>query len=183
MRASEQEPADARDAALWQRSAATDVAEDEEARFLDLAAFAEERLDPDDAERVSAWLARDPVAAADVLAARAAFAGGAASNPAVSSAVAARAAALIGSSDPSSDVNVIAFPLSQQRAVPRWHHVTSWGSLAAAVALAGWLGFTLGIDTSLAIAPNAATGQAGFLQDLLDTPSGLVGDLTESTQS
>ena len=41
------------DAALWRHSLATDMAEDETGRYLDLAGFADGRLDPDDHERIA----------------------------------------------------------------------------------------------------------------------------------
>ncbi len=59
------------DRALWRRAAATDAPEDEAARLLDLAAFADGLLDPDERERIAALLAAYPAAAADVAAARA----------------------------------------------------------------------------------------------------------------
>jgi len=57
------------DRALWRRSCLTDAPEDEASRFLDLAAFADGLLEPDDHDRVAALLACDPVAANDVAAA------------------------------------------------------------------------------------------------------------------
>src|SRR5271155_4586202 len=64
-------PADgSSDAALWRRSRAIDMVEDEAERYLDLAGYADGRLDPDERERVAEWLANDPVAAGDVAAAR-----------------------------------------------------------------------------------------------------------------
>src|SRR5947209_4685095 len=59
------------DHSLWQICRETDAPDDDAARFLDLAAFAEDRLDDDDCERVAAWLSADPEAMADVTAARA----------------------------------------------------------------------------------------------------------------
>jgi anti-sigma factor RsiW len=59
------------DRVLWQRSRMIDVAEDESARFLDLAAFAEGRLDPDERERVAEWLQSHQEAADDIAAAQA----------------------------------------------------------------------------------------------------------------
>ena len=55
---------------LWQRCRMIDAPEDEAARFLDLAAFADSRLEPDEQDRVAALLAADPAAAADVGAAK-----------------------------------------------------------------------------------------------------------------
>src|SRR5438105_10644428 len=59
------------DGALWRRSLTIDMAEDEDEHFLDLAGYAEDRLDPDERDRIAERLARDPVAAADIAAARA----------------------------------------------------------------------------------------------------------------
>ena len=55
---------------LWRRSCRTDAPEDEVARFLDLAAFADGLLEPDEHDRVAALLADDPAAADDVAAAQ-----------------------------------------------------------------------------------------------------------------
>src|SRR5437016_14039340 len=59
----------AADRRLWQRCRLMDAAEDEAARFLDLAAYADGLLDIEERERVAALLAADPQAAADVRAA------------------------------------------------------------------------------------------------------------------
>src|SRR5262249_47527746 len=55
---------------LWQRSRQAEAPADESLRFLDLAAFAEGGLDPDEHDRIAAFLVADPDAAADVAAAR-----------------------------------------------------------------------------------------------------------------
>ena len=44
---------------------------DERARYLDMSAFAENRLDPDERERVAEWLQKHPDALGDIAAARA----------------------------------------------------------------------------------------------------------------
>src|SRR5438067_9672806 len=64
-------PNPAEDRRLWQRCRTIDADEDEAARFLDLAAYADGLLDIEEEERVAALLAADPEAAADVAAARA----------------------------------------------------------------------------------------------------------------
>src|SRR5580692_12670857 len=63
-------PNPAEDRRLWQRCRTIDADEDEAARFLDLAAYADGLLDIEDQERVAALLAADPQAAADVRAAQ-----------------------------------------------------------------------------------------------------------------
>src|SRR5258705_5129584 len=82
------------DRALWQRSCRTDAPEDEAARFLDLAAFVDERLETDERDRVAAMVATDPAAAADVAAAQA-IAGGFAKPPDGLDRVIARACAIL----------------------------------------------------------------------------------------
>src|SRR5215831_3818580 len=79
---------------LWRRSCRTDAPEDEAARFLDLAAFADGRLETDEHDRVAAALATDPAAAADVAAARA-LAGAIAQPPEGLDRVIARACAIL----------------------------------------------------------------------------------------
>src|SRR5205823_13531504 len=66
-----EEPNPAEDRRLWQRCRTIDADEDEAARFLDLAAYADGLLDIEERERVAALLAADPQAAADVRAAQA----------------------------------------------------------------------------------------------------------------
>ena len=46
------------DCGLWQRCRTTEAPPDEAARFLDLAAFADDRLDADDKERVAELMQR-----------------------------------------------------------------------------------------------------------------------------
>lgn len=167
------------DRALWRQSRVTDLADDEAARYLDLAGFADGRLDADDRERVAAWLACDPDAAADIAAVRT-LADMATPPPTAPAAVVARACALVGEAESAS--NIIAFALIR-RASPRLRGMTRWGSLVTAVAMASWLGFSLGIDTSRAFVASGQPGEEGFLNELLDTPTGLVGDLTEGSQT
>ena len=164
------------DAALWRRSRTVDMTDDEaEAeRYLDLAGFADGRLDPDDRERVAEWLAEDPVAAGDVAAARA-LAGRpeAVSEPAI-----AHASALV---EPQQGTVIPFAP--RQRNRPRLQGVARWGSLVAAMAVASWLGFTLGADTSLSFAQMRQGGEDGFLREFLDPSAGFMRDLTEGTQT
>src|SRR5207253_9286032 len=62
-------PVEAADRALWQRSVTAETVEDEAERFLDLAGFADGRLDADERDRIADRLAQDPEASADVMAA------------------------------------------------------------------------------------------------------------------
>jgi anti-sigma factor RsiW len=166
------------DGALWRQSRLTDATDDETARFLDLAGYADGRLDPDDAERVAEWLARDPAAAADVTAARHIAAESFAAAP---EAIVARACALVDGGMPR-PAAVIPFPLRRhgERRLP---FVARWGSLAAAMAVASWLGFTLGVDTSRSLADVGQTGDRGFLFELLDPSTASLSDLPGGNQT
>src|SRR5712691_5633944 len=92
-------PAGLSDNALWQKSRLLDIPEDDSERFLDLAGFADGQLDPDDRERVAEWLARDPIAAGDVAAARA-LAAAAEQVEAAPQSIIARASSLVGAGIP-----------------------------------------------------------------------------------
>jgi anti-sigma factor RsiW len=157
---------------------ATDAVDDEAERFLDLAGFADDRLDADDRERVAEWLARDAAAAADIGAAQSL----AAAEPFAPApeAIVARASALVPGA--AARANVVAFPAGRRRRAGL-RGVAQWGSLAAAVAIAAWLGFTLGTNTSQALALNDRPAFAGFLNDLLDNQAGLIGDPSEVPQT
>jgi anti-sigma factor RsiW len=164
------------DAALWRRSRAVDMSEDaaETERYLDLAGLADGRLDPDDRDRIAEWLADDPVAAGDVAAARAL-----AGRPqAVSESVIARACALV---EPQRGT-VMPFAPRHRNSLGL-PGMARWGSLIAAMVVASWLGFTLGVDTSRSIAQIRQGGEDGFLREFLDPTAGFMRDLTEGTQT
>jgi hypothetical protein len=163
----------AADRALWRRSLATDAQEDEAERFLDLAAFAEDRLHPDERERVGALLTAGT--AADVEAAR---------RPATAAApdsVLRRAMRL---GEPEGG-NVVRFA---PRIRPSWalrpiREMAQWGSLAAAIVLAGWFGFAMGSDASLSLSQSAQASEPGFLIDVLEPSSGFLHQLGEDVQT
>jgi anti-sigma factor RsiW len=161
---------------LWQRSCRTDAPEDETAWFLDLAAFADGRLETDERDRVAAVLAADRTAADDVAAARA-LAGGIAEPPNGLDRIIARACAI--SPDHSmAKGEVLAFR-SPRRHRSIVHGLTRWGGLAAAIAMASWLGFAMGSDTSLALSQSGAASDASFLPELFDPGTGFLRDLNE----
>ena len=162
------------DREVWRRSQQVDAPPDEAEYLLDLAAYAENRLDDDDEARLVALIARDPDAAADVAAARA-LAGVApiASTPDV----VARAAALVDVRRP--EGQLIAFP---GRPVARpWYSAATWSGLAAAIVMAGWLGFDLGNGLSNAPPFGRAPDEAST-SELLDPAPLLLRDFTESSQ-
>lgn len=163
---------------LWRRGAAAEIAEDEAERFLDLAGFADGRLDPDEHDRIAERLARDPEAAADVTAARDLTAHGRVGETAPAHLVA-RACALI-EDRPSARV----IPFSRRyRPEPTVSGVARWAGLAAALVVASWLGFDLGSMTSSAFAPVVQPPEDSLVRDMLEPSSGFVRDLTEGTRT
>ncbi|HEX6442897.1 MAG TPA: hypothetical protein VF007_11965 [Stellaceae bacterium] len=165
---------------LWRRSAGTVIAEDEAERFLDLAGFAEGRLDVDEHERMAERLARDPDAAADVAAARS-FAERRLTDNVAPGPIIARACGLV-EEDPASTGWVIPFP-RRYRPQPTLPGVARWAGLAAAMLVASWLGFDLGSSTSAAFGPIAQPPEDSLVRDMLEPSTGFVRDLTEGLRT
>ena len=174
---SEQGPNPA-DRSLWQRCRVLDAAEDEAARFLDLAACADGLLDTEEEERVAALLAADPEAAADVRAARAL----AAAEPmsAGLERIIARASAISTDADPEL-ARVV--PFTRWRGRRGVEVFAEWGSIAAAVALASWLGFAMGSDTSRALREPRQPSDSTFLPELFDPAPSFLRDLGEGMRT
>ena len=168
----------ASDRRLWQRCRVSDAPEDEAARFLDLAAFADGLLDADDQDRVAAWLADDPNAAADVSAARAL--GNRDGHSGELERVIARACAIAPEGAPASGQVVVLADWRGRRLVQGF---AQWGSIAAAVALASWLGFSMGSDTSLTLTAPRQPNEASFLPDLFDPAPAFLRDLGEGLRT
>ncbi|MGE5270653.1 MAG: hypothetical protein ACM3JG_13380 [Thiohalocapsa sp.] len=165
------------DGSLWRRSRGIDARDEEAARYLDLAAFADGELDPDERERIAERLALDPEAATDVAAARDLAAG--APGLAAPAAVVARACALVRPGErPGDDAAAgVVVPLrARPRSPSGVRGAVGWAGLAAAAAMVAWIGFTLGMDTSLTVGQRSP-GDGGFLQELLNPTSGLLPDL------
>jgi anti-sigma factor RsiW len=173
----EQRPDSVSDRLVWQQSGQIDVPEDEAARFLDLAAFADGLLDAEEDERVAALIAADPDAAADVLAARSTT--GLDHASAELERVVTRALAILPEA-PSPGGRVIPFVPRLRR--PLVQHVAQWGSIAAAIAVASWLGFSMGSDASLALSTPRQSSEAS-LPDLFDPASGFLRDLGEGLRT
>jgi anti-sigma factor RsiW len=166
------------DRALWQKCRTTDAPEDEALRFLDLAAFADRLLDVEEQERVAAWLADHPEAAADVRAARALDVSG--ESPAKLENVIARACAILPPA-PREASQVI--ELARPRGPRFVQSFAQWGSLAAAIAVASWLGFAMGSDATLALSQPRQPSDSSFLPELFDPASGFLRDLGEGTRT
>ena len=171
-------PNPAEDRRLWQRCRTMDAGEDEAARFLDLAAYADGLLDIEERERVAALLAADPQAAADVRAAQALADAERAS--AGLERIVARASAI--SPDPES-VSGEVVQFAPRRGRRLLQIFAQWGSLAAAIALAGWLGFAMGSDTSLALSDPRQPSATGLLPELFDPGTVLLRDLGEGPRT
>ncbi len=174
----EQAPDPAEDRRLWQRCRTMDADEDESARFLDLAAYADSFLDIEERERVAALLITDPDAAADVRAAQ--TLANDEPNSAGLERIVARASAISSGADSASDRIV---PLAGRPSRRFLQSFAQWGSLAAAVALAGWLGFAMGSGTSLALSDHRQPSDIGLLPELFDPGTGLLRDLGEGLRT
>jgi anti-sigma factor RsiW len=161
-----QHPDSVADRLLWQQC-----------RQIDLAAFADGLLDAEENERVAALLVADPDAVADVLAARSATSLNHA--PAELERVVTRALAILPEA-PSPGGRVIPFVPRLRR--PLVQHVAQWGSIAAAIAVASWLGFSMGSDASLALSTPRQSSEAS-LPDLFDPASGFLRDLGEGLRT
>jgi hypothetical protein len=166
---------------LWRRACATEITAEETERFLDLAAFADGRLDTDEAERIAALVASVPGTAADIATAQSLSTGdGAGAAP---ERVIERALRLV---PPQAERGrVIAFPRHRwpRRALGR---TAQWGSLAAAIVLAGWLGFSMGSNTLLALSEGqtAQSSDDATLPDLLDpATTGFLHELTRGLRT
>ena len=169
---------DAADRRLWQRCRGIDVTEDEAARFLDLAAYADGLLDTEEEERVAALLAADPETAADVRAARALNL--AEPTSAGLERIIARAGAIspVGAAAPGRVV-----PFARGRGRRAVELFAGWGSIAAAVALASWLGFAMGSDTSRALYEPRPPSDSTLLPELFDPAPSFLRDLGEGMRS
>lgn len=172
-------PAEPSDQALWRYCRAVDAVPDEEAVFLDLAGFVDGRLDADEHERVAALLGSDPDARADVAAAKALVAA-----PAVAAVgrIVDRAIALAGPEE-TPHGRLVPF-VRVRRPRPSLYGVARWGSLAAAILVASWLGFALGSDTSLMLDHTGAqASEDNFLGDLLDPAGSLLTNISNGLES
>jgi anti-sigma factor RsiW len=168
------------DRALWRRSRIIDAPADEAARFLDLAGFADELLDTDERDRVAALLSADPLTAADVAAAQA-LANASHGIPAGIERIVARANAILSDPHPAS-ASIIAFaPGARHRRVLQG--LAQWGSLAAAILVASWLGFSMGSDTSLALSQPGLSSDTSLVPELFDPGTGFLRDFGENLRS
>jgi hypothetical protein len=174
-----------RERSLWRRCQSADAPLDEAARFLDLAAFAEGLLDEEEHDRVAADLAADPVATADVAAALA-LSRGLAAPPAEAGRIITRASALV-SEAPSEPEPGLVLPF---HALPAHRRIlqglAQWASLAAAIAVASWLGFAMGSGASLDLSQpghQSPVGVDSLLPEVLDPATGFLRDLGEGQQT
>lgn len=161
---------------LWQICRETDAPDDEAARFLELAAFADGTLDEDESERVTAWIDGKSEIMADIAAARALAGAATAEAP---DAVIARANAVHSTGTGSAEI--VRFPLFR-RGRGGWRGIAHWGSLAAAVLVAGWLGFNLGIEAWSDYSQIGKTGDEP-ITELLDPSAGFMRDLTDAART
>ncbi|MBV9828568.1 MAG: hypothetical protein JO001_23310 [Alphaproteobacteria bacterium] len=167
---------DRSDGEIWRLSRARETDDIEAERFLTLAAAADQRLDEEDQALVAEWLAHDAFLHSDIAAAGAAADG---SGEAVPETILTRAIALVPEKQ---DGNVIALQprLRTMRALGEW---AGWGSFVAAMAVASWLGFTLGVDTSRSLSPTEQSAEGDGLHELLDPSSNFLRELNDGAQT
>jgi anti-sigma factor RsiW len=167
---------------LWRRCRAVDMPEDAAARFLDLAAFADGMLDDEERDRVAAGLAADPAARDDIAAART-LSGSHGALPGGLEQVIARASAIVAETAPGPG-RVLVFRAPLRRRILQG--LAQWGSLAAAIIVASWLGFAMGSGASVTLSQPGQTSQiedANFLPELLDPATGFLRDLGGGQQT
>jgi hypothetical protein len=63
------------------------------------------------------------------------------------------------------------------------HGFSQWGSLAAAIAVASWLGFAMGSNASLALSQPAQSSDSSLLSELLDSGTGFLRDFGEGLRT
>lgn len=166
---------------LWQRCRTVDAPDDEAGRFLDLAAFADGMLTDDEYDRVAALVADDPTARADVAAAQALSTGGIPLLGGIE-AIIERAIGL--PADMPERRHATASPHLAGRQI--LHALAQWGSFAAAIAVVGWLGFSMGSNASLTLTQPGQPNQISDdnpLPELLDPPTGFLRDLGAGQQT
>jgi hypothetical protein len=150
---------DEQDRLMWQRWRAGANATSAAPDALQLAAYAEGRLDETDAEAVENFLAAYPDALNEIVAARAAI-----ETPAIGASddIIAKACALV-------PMRETVVPL--RRPAVRWHNALAWGSIAASLVAASFVGFTAGSDAYRTLAPTQAN--ESLSGDSLESSAGL----------
>lgn len=171
-------PPNSSDKAIWQYCQITDIEPDEAERWLDLAAFVDTRLDPDEHDRVATLLMADLDAAGDIAAARALAA---APHQAADEAVIARAASLV-AAPVERRGQLIPFR-GRTQPTQSLFMLARWGSLAAAVAMACWLGFALGTNAWVALTQINQSSDENFVGDLVDPSGGVLRSISDGLDS
>jgi anti-sigma factor RsiW len=160
------------DAALWQRWR-LQARPATEAAALDLAAYAEGRLDESQAAPVEDWLFTQPEALAELAAARAAAE--AEARPEAPEGLIARAAALV--ETPSA--TVVLFRRAAAPPLPSWRMAVAWAGIAASLFATSMVGFSIGNSAYLNFAGTGQPAVESPLRELLDPPSAIFGDEEE----
>jgi hypothetical protein len=162
------------DAALWRRWRSADAAAAiaAEPDPLLLAAYAEGRLSEQAAEAVEDWLALNPLAIQDILAARGVQN---APLPVAADTLIAPASALVG--EHSAQVLAFRRPTASRRS---WRTAASWSAMAASILVACFIGVAMGDATYVTLAGSPA-GAVG--QDLIDPPVGFFNGLDEDSDT
>ena len=159
---------------LWQRWRAAvggGPGAPQEPDALTLAAYVEDRLSPAAAAEVEAWVAANPAAMHDILAARQLRE---APLPVAPEAVAARAMALLGAAG----AQVLPFIRRPARRLGLRSGAVGWAAMAASIVLASLAGFATGKDTYLTL---AGSSPPSLGQEVLDPPMGMFNGYDEDS--
>jgi anti-sigma factor RsiW len=132
-----------------------------------LAAYAEGRLDETAAEPVEAWLADNPEALEDIIAARAARD---ANDAAVPEGHIVRASALLAPA-----AEIVPFPSARVVRRRGWRDAAAWGAIAASLLATSMFGFELGSSAYANLFPQQQPAAAAdsTANELIDPPTGL----------
>lgn len=155
------------DRRLWQRwQALGGKPRGAEPDALLLAAYAEGRLSESEAEAVEAWLAVAPEALDDIIAARAL----AQRPPQLTyQHILNNAFDLVpGSADAPASAEIVPF---RRRLPPQWRTALAWSSIAASIACASLVGFSMGSDAYANLSGTQTVDTAS--SDALDAPPSL----------
>jgi hypothetical protein len=128
-------------------------------------------------------LARDTAAAEDIAVARALASPIETLNYTATAAVIERAQALRADTASSRSAQIIQFRPTRRFRLG-WQFAANWGSVAAAMLVACWLGLTLGIDASRDLGQiGQSSDDSVLLRELFDPTTGLLRDVTEGVQT
>jgi anti-sigma factor RsiW len=150
---------------FWRRGRATLVGAPPVDAVL-LAAYAEGRLDETAAEPVEAWIAGNPEALDDIIAARQA---NRADPDAAPERLIARGAALVAGPGAA----IVPFPVALAVRRRSWRDAAAWGAVAASLLATSMFGFEIGSSAYASLTTQQPAAAESMAHELIDPPTGL----------